>query len=294
MKKAVPSSITVEEAVAEMINMDYIPAGLTLLEMMAAFQEEAEVDYENARIDRLPEDQVASLKFRMDSCQARSELAQHLLKSLQYEVNNQEGSMIVLSNDSSSQQRLTLESVSDWASDKYGIGSSRWTHDPNVDAEGASAVTEDSEGLKEISWEDVTIKIWQDYYIKYSFKRNSKTSHFNEIGLMGKSNIDAPNQLGKILYILGMDKKIPDGNCVKSDGKVAISRLRNVLCKWTDLSGDPFIPYNEYDGWKPRFNLKYFSENYADYFAKNKLSEVPFDEDRYSHNNSWGSDENPD
>ena len=170
MKKVIPSSITVEEAVAEMVNMDYIPAGLTLLEMIAAFQEEAEVDYENACIDRMPENQMTSLKIRMDSCKARNTLAHLLLESLQYEVDNPKNSIIVLSEDSSSHQRLTLGSVSDWASYKYGIGISRWTHDPNVDTEVASAVTEDPEGLKEISWEDVTIKIWQDYYIKYSFK----------------------------------------------------------------------------------------------------------------------------
>ena len=111
---------------------------------------------------------------------------------------------------------------------------------------------------------------------------------------MGKSKKDAPNQAGKILFILGFDKKIPDGDCVTGDGKVAMTRLRNVLYKWTDLSGDPFIPYNEFDGWKPKFTLKYFSENYTDYFAKNKSSDVLFDEDKYSHNNSWGSDENTD
>jgi len=71
MLRNVPASITLEEAVAEMVNMDYIPAGFTLLTIIEAFQEEAEVEYENAGIDRLPEDQITPLKIRMDSCRAR-------------------------------------------------------------------------------------------------------------------------------------------------------------------------------------------------------------------------------
>ena len=64
MNTSKPSSITVEEAVARMINLDYIPTGFTLLEMTAAFHEEAEVAYENARIDRLRESPVRATRAR--------------------------------------------------------------------------------------------------------------------------------------------------------------------------------------------------------------------------------------
>jgi len=37
MSKPKPSSVTVEEAIARMVNMDYIPEGFTLLDMTAAF-----------------------------------------------------------------------------------------------------------------------------------------------------------------------------------------------------------------------------------------------------------------
>jgi hypothetical protein len=56
MRREGSQTLTVEEAVAEMVNMDYIPAGFTLLEMLAAFQEEAEVEYENARLERRSEE----------------------------------------------------------------------------------------------------------------------------------------------------------------------------------------------------------------------------------------------
>jgi len=51
MNKSLPSSLTIEEAVAWMINLDYIPTGFTLLDMMAAFQEQAEVEFHNAKLN---------------------------------------------------------------------------------------------------------------------------------------------------------------------------------------------------------------------------------------------------
>jgi hypothetical protein len=283
MEKTLPASLTVEEAVAEMVYMDYIPIGFTLLEMVDAFQEEAEIEYENACIDRLPEDQLTPLKNRMDSCRARHALAESLLKSLNYEVKNPKNSKIVFAKDSSSHPRLTRDSVWKWATDIFGIGNSMWSKDSKPV----------NEKLKNVRWEDVTIKIWQNYYIKYSFKKNSKTSHFNEIGLMGKSKTDVPNQLGKILLILGLGKEIPDGDCVRCKGTLPMCRTAKLFRNWTGLSNDPFISPDGNDGWKPRFKLKFFQEDYADYYAKNKSSDVPYDEHRLS-NNPRNSDESSD
>ena len=67
MSKSNPSSVTAEEAVARMVNMDYIPEGFTLEDMLSAFREEAEVEHENAQIDRLPGNRIESLKVRLDA-----------------------------------------------------------------------------------------------------------------------------------------------------------------------------------------------------------------------------------
>jgi hypothetical protein len=55
MSKTRPSSVTAEEAVARMVNMDYIPDGFTLEVMLSAFREEADVELYNAKIDHLPD-----------------------------------------------------------------------------------------------------------------------------------------------------------------------------------------------------------------------------------------------
>jgi len=267
MTKAVPSSITIEDAVARMVNMDYIPAGFTLTEMTAAFQEEAEVEYEKARLKRLPEEQIAPLKIRMVACCSRHALTHLLLESLQCEVKNPEGSIIVLAADSSGQQRVTLESVSDWAADKYGIGVKEWAHD--------SATV--GKNTKNVRWEDVTIKIWKDYKIGFSFNGGKyKKSHFRKIGLMGVIK-NEPNQLGAILIGLSKEKNFPVGNYAYGREKTAISKLRDALRKLTSLSGEPFKPYNQAEGWKPRFTLIYDVNN-AEERAKRKAIHVGYKE----------------
>lgn len=126
MSKSHPSSVTAEEAVARMVNMDYIPSGFTLEDMLSAFREEAEVEHYNAKIDHLPGAQIESLKVRLEACEARRSLAKLLLEDLREEAHNTQESAIVLSQDSTSKPRYTLESVSDWATFKYGIGIPEW------------------------------------------------------------------------------------------------------------------------------------------------------------------------
>ena len=116
-----PSTVTVDEAVARMVNMEYIPEGFTLTDMTSAFLEEAEVEYENARIEHLPEDQLAILKNRFETCAARHSLTLLLQKELLREFENPTDFNVIISGDSSIEPRVALSSVSNWAADRYGI-----------------------------------------------------------------------------------------------------------------------------------------------------------------------------
>ena len=257
MNTTLPSSVTIEEAVARMVNLDYIPTGFTLLEMTAAFEEEAETDYENARTDRLPEDQIASFKLHMDSCKARHALAQLLMDSLHYEVKNREGSMIVLADDTSSQQRLTLESVSDWASEKYGIGIPEWGYQLGVA----------NEMYPKVSWEDMTIKIWKNHHIGLLIKGvDKKRIHFRKINLMGIGK-NEPNELGKLLLALSDLGSFPTNRRSKKFS-TSLSKLRTVLRKLTGLRTDPFHDFHPVEGWKSRFRIVNDENNAEDRMMK--------------------------
>ncbi len=116
-------------------------------------------------------------------------------------------------------------------------------------------------------------KIWKDYKIGFSSKKGEFTrSHFREIDLMGQAK-NEPNQLGWILTYLSQKKIFPTGNHIQPREKTAISKLRRVLYKWIGLSDDPFLPYNQSDGWKPKFKLIYDVNN-ADERAKKKAEDT--------------------
>lgn len=267
MSKSQPSSVTIEEAVARMVNMDYIPEGFTLLEMTDAFKEEGEIEYENAVIDNLPKDELTRLKLLMRSCIARNALAKRLMKCLQYEVKHPKNSEIIIADDGSSQIRLTLESVSRWSALNYGIGIPEWNPD---DA-----------SIPDADWEDVTIKIYKDHKIGFFVKgKHIEMTSFIAVGLKGKRK-NSPNQQGLILIGLSEGGVYPPGNSLEPRESKALSLLSTNLKTWIKVKGNPFAPYNKTDGWKPRFRLIDDRRN-ADERAKEKAIYVKTDVENIS------------
>jgi hypothetical protein len=265
--KKVPASVTVEEAVAYMVNMDYIPTDFTLLEMLEAFSKEAEAEYENAFIDQLPVDQIKALKTRADSCNSRYNLAFLLLESLQYEIGHPENSLIVLAEESSSKRRLTFESLSDWAADKYGIGISARPVDKK---------------LENIRWEDITIKIKENHKIGYAIKKGKKFTYkyLKEVGLMGKDK-HGPNERYEILMRLSLGKTFPPGNKAENKYRKAIYDLGLVLKKLIPLQDGPFHRFNPDEGWKPRFKLTSYLAEDPEYLEKHNFNKTYDDTRKY-------------
>lgn len=273
MKTSIPSSITVEEAVARLINLDYIPTGFTLDEMTSAFLEEAEVEYHNACLDRSAAGQLDALKDRVDVCRARHYLGQKLHDALIQELKKTIDSPIELSTDSGVTTRLKLDSVLDWASDRFGLHfAERSTlradnHGPN----GPSGIN--------AHWEQVTVKVYADFKLGFKLEGGRyKKLAFQDVGLMGGRK-NAPNALGVLLIGLAQGKKFPSGSTLEAKHKTAISKLRRCLEQLTGLAGEPFLPFNAADGWKPRFKLIDDRRNAADR-AKERAVHVPLDEAR--------------
>lgn len=273
MNTSKPSSITVEEAVARLINLDYIPTGFTLDEMTSAFLEEAEVAHHNARIDRLPESQISVLKNRMDICRARHFLGQQLQDALIQELKNPNDSSIVLSSDSGITSRLTLDSVLNWASENYGL---RFSEIPQ---EGKDAHDTNESLVVSAHWEKVTIKIYADAKLGFKLEGGKyRKSTFQDVGLMGTRK-NSPNALGVLLIGLSQGRKFPSGSIPAGKDKTAISKLRRSLERLTGIAGEPFLPFSPADGWKPRFTLIDDRRNAADR-AKDRAVHVPLDEAR--------------
>lgn len=267
------TSLTVEEAVSLMVNMDFIPDGETVLSMTEAFLEEATVEYKNASSN--DSYQLKKLKNRMEACAARLSLVLLLTKTLFEDAVYTEDTLIECGDDSTDENPLvTLESLYEWAYDRFGIAI------PTKDVAGLEA------GIKSIStkiqrWEDATIKIYADYKIGFSLgDENYKRQSFLDIGLIGRRKLE-PNELGKILIRLSKGQNFPSGRMLQGKDKTAISKLKKSLTKFTGLSGSPFHIYNITDGYKPRFTLIDDTNNSDERAKKEAVHEIYDDELQY-------------
>ena len=268
-KSSSPSSITVEEAVSRMVNLDYIPTGFTLIDMTGAFYETADVVYHNAKVDQLSKEELKVCELRLAICESRHVLATSLLDHLKLDLANPETSSLVISPDVSSNVRLELNSVSDWSTENYGISIPEW-----IDT---SELIEAEVSKVQLTWKDITIKIYNDYRIGCFFGKGESTqSHFRNIGLMGVAK-NSPNMLGGVLLGMSAGKKFPKFPKPSGGDKVALTKLRDALKILTGIVEDPFYPINECDGWKPQFTLIDDRRN-ADERAKNGSTKVSFDD----------------
>ena len=253
--------LTFDDAVARMINFDYIPDGFSLLEMTDAFREDAELAYHNGQLDPLSADELDKLRDRLDACDARHTLAMALLERLEKESKNPD-SELDFDQLSDGEPRVSLTSLSTWAANNFGIG---FTFD-------------DTSQTPQPAWEEVTIKVYANYRLGWRVgEQQLLRSSFLAIGLLDK-RARGPNVQGGILIGLATGKKFPTEK-IQDKHKAAISRLRAALRHLTGISADPFQKYNPADGWRPRFKLIDDRRN-ADERAKAQAQHVPYDDTR--------------
>lgn len=257
------STITLDEAVALLVNLDYIPEGFDSIGMTSAYLEIAEIDYENAVVERVPSEKLEQLKARLDACRNRHQLASAIIEALNYEIVNAQDPIVVIESDSAGDIRLTIESIAEWAFEKMGIS--------------IKLPINNLEIQNQTKWEDITIKIYADYRLGYRVDKGSyKQMSFRDVGLMGTKKL-VPNEVGGILIGLSQKKKFPLNNKPSSADKTAFSKLRKALRDLTGLSTDPFYEYKVDQGWKPKFQL-FDARNASAERAKKDAVHVEYDE----------------
>ncbi len=266
MRKSSAPTLTIEKALAHMINMDYIPEGFTLEDMLLAFKEEAEVDYENGLIDRLPDEELSILKLRVEVCSSRYKLYESLSMHLQSITRKPEQNLISIVADDSGRNLLQTDSLIQWSEYQYGIG-----------LPGCSLST-DSNLDKNIKWEGITVKFLTNNRISFSMKKGKfQSKPLSDVKLLNRKT-NSPNNQALILLGLSHGKKFPSEASQTNANTTAISKLRTSLKILTGIDDDdPFKKFNENDGWKPRFALIDDRRN-ADERAKREAIHSTYDD----------------
>jgi hypothetical protein len=253
-----------------MVNEDAIFDGLSLIDQLSAHTEEAEVKYENAKSERLPEEKIESLERALKVCKARQALACYLLDDINSEFWSREDSILVRSKDTTSRTRYTLDSIALWASIKHGIIIREWLF------------TENEQLTKwmlpdDVTWEDIEIRIRKDHAITYFYKDcEYDNKALSDMDLLNIKSREPNNQAG-ILIGLSLGERFPKTRKTNGNERAAISKLRTILKKLTGIKTDPFHPFNVTDGWKPRFKLTN-EKNIADEQAEWDARRVSFND----------------
>jgi hypothetical protein len=274
MTTSTPSSVTAEEAVAYMVNADAIPDGLSLIEELSQFTEQAELEYEKAKIDGLPEEKIESLETALEICRARQALSCYLLQAIQNEQCSDEESILVRSKEMTSRTRYTTDSITRWAVLKHGIVIREWFD--QFPALTKWMLPDD------VKWEDLEIRIRKDRTVSYFYKDNKEFDWDNktlsEIDLFDMKKRE-PNSQAGILIGLSMGEKYPPTQKPEARHRTAMSKLRTTLRRLTGIKTDPFYPHNVADGFKPRFKLTN-DEQIANERAKSRARHVGYDDEK--------------
>jgi hypothetical protein len=119
-KKSIPADlyVSVDEAVARLINLQDLPPGFSLLEMTSAFLEEAEANLHNAKLERPPTVPIHLLERKLTICRLRHELAEKLVDGIRSELDT-EVPRITLQTGSTA--TLRWQSVRTWARDEFDL-----------------------------------------------------------------------------------------------------------------------------------------------------------------------------
>ena len=261
--------LSVEDAVAMLVNVDYIPPGFTLLSLLEAFCEESEIDRDEVRVTSTSELVKQQTQCRLDACISRFNLAESLIELLRNEVEMNPNSPLA-SRCPSEPRMVDPIALADWAADRYGISIPTSSITPTTPAQIPARKT----------WADVTIKIRANHRIAYSSGDGEwRTKALSDVDLLNR-RLNQPNHQAGILIGLALGQRFPPQNRKKPESKEAkaITLLRRSLVALTGLKGGHPITFNEADGYKPAFTLIDDRGN-AERRAKDRAVHVPLPED---------------
>ena len=231
-----PLFVSKENALAMLIRLDPLVVEYGVMDILQVLLDEAQLNYDRA----VGESEIAISALTVNVCHMRYRLAEYFQEQLQLELAKPDSP---LKSKNTDKEKIDVAELSYWAAISYGIDIPL-AHNKGKDTK------------QKPTWHDLTISIHQNWKIRYCFGSDKpQWSNFQKIDLMG-SRKHEPNKQGAILIGLSEEKKYPPSSRSPTPAeKKAISLLRDALKQLTGLQDDPFYPYTDGDGWKPKFTL---------------------------------------
>ena len=216
------NTITIEDAVARMVNVGKIPMGVSLLDYLDAIVRDAENKLEEAREQELPHQEVQLLERCINAGTARYTLAGELLKHIQWELETPpKSSVLKVSPESGNTMQLELSSVAEWASVNYGIDRFDYEELSNQNRELPNTNTEKL--AEKVAKEGLTAVLAKRLYITFALALEELvSSKKNPTGFGTADDINVA-QTAESLYARTTSPKNYDIEILKSRIEIAIA-----------------------------------------------------------------------
>lgn len=110
--------VSADEAVARLLNVDFIPAESNLLGVLDDFVVKAQARYDAAIAGRGQARFIISQRSAVDICERRLGMAQYILLALEEQAQN---NLLIATDGKSRTQMFNWEAVQEWARENYGL-----------------------------------------------------------------------------------------------------------------------------------------------------------------------------
>ena len=110
--------VSADEAVARLMNIDFIPATYSLEVLLEGFLSEAQNRYDEAKAGHTSSDNVEECRIALRICEQRLEMAANLLAAVRMQVRR--GLLLPEKKGDAATQNLSWDAVQDWASKNFG------------------------------------------------------------------------------------------------------------------------------------------------------------------------------
>jgi len=216
------NTITIEDAVARMVNVGKIPMGVSLLDYLGAIVNDAENKLEEAREQELSSQQIELLGLCVKNNARKYTFAGELLKHIQWELDTPpKSSVLKVSPESGNTMQLELSSVAEWASVYYGIDRFDYEELSNQSRELPNTNTEKL--AEKIAKEGLTAVLAKRLYITFALALEELVaSKKNPTGFGTADDINVA-QTAESLYARTTNPKNYDIEILKSRIEVAIT-----------------------------------------------------------------------
>lgn len=111
--------VSADEAVARLINIDFLPAAYTIENLLEGFVSEARDRCDAAKADPGQEGHIIGYRLALKICEQRLELAGYILEAIQIQTLN--GRLTAKNDGASRTQSLNWGAVQEWALENIGI-----------------------------------------------------------------------------------------------------------------------------------------------------------------------------